>query len=107
MSVLSFLTATSNNPPEAPGSIPAAIFSKPRDRFRILPGVIRENPHCQKYAAAIRYGQMKLKRKRFAMDYTKYMKSFSGVNSARLALWAALLFVVLVVGVAVVNSGPP
>jgi hypothetical protein len=39
------------------------------------------------------------------MDYTKYMKSFSGVNSARLALWAALLFVVLVVGIAVLNSG--
>ena len=50
---------------------------------------------------------MKLKRKGCAMDYTKYMKSFSGVNSARLALWAALLFVVLVVGIAVLNSGRP
>jgi hypothetical protein len=39
------------------------------------------------------------------MDYTKYMKSFSGVNFAKLALWAALLFVVLVVGIAVLNSG--
>ena len=41
------------------------------------------------------------------MDYTKYIKSFSGVNSARLALWAALLFVVLVAGVAVLNPGLP
>ena len=39
------------------------------------------------------------------MDYTKYMKSFSRINSARLALWAALLFVVLVAGIAVLNSG--
>jgi hypothetical protein len=40
------------------------------------------------------------------MDYTKYMKSFSGISSVKLALWAALLFVVLVVGIAVLNSGP-
>jgi hypothetical protein len=39
------------------------------------------------------------------MDYTKYMKSVSRVNSARLAMWAALLFVVLVAGIAVLNSG--
>ena len=39
------------------------------------------------------------------MDYAKYLKSFSGINSARLALWAALLFVVLVAGIAVLNSG--
>jgi len=40
------------------------------------------------------------------MDYTKYLKSFSEINHAKLALWAALLFVVLVVGIAVLNSGP-
>ena len=40
------------------------------------------------------------------MDYTKYMKNFSGINSARLALWAALIFIVLVAGIAVLNSGP-
>jgi len=40
------------------------------------------------------------------MDYTKYMKSFSGINPAKLALWAALLFMVLVAGIAVLNSGP-
>ena len=39
------------------------------------------------------------------MDYTKYVKSFSGFNPAKLALWAALLFVVLVAGMAVLNSG--
>jgi len=39
------------------------------------------------------------------MNYAKYMKSFSGINSARLGLWAALLFVVLVAGMAVFNSG--
>jgi hypothetical protein len=39
------------------------------------------------------------------MDYTKYMKSVSGINSAKLALWAALLFMVLVAGIAVLNSG--
>jgi hypothetical protein len=39
------------------------------------------------------------------MDYTKYIKSFPRVNSAKLALWAALFFVVLVAGVAVLNSG--
>jgi hypothetical protein len=39
------------------------------------------------------------------MDYTKIMKSFSGINSAKLALWVALLFVVLVAGIAVLNSG--
>ena len=40
------------------------------------------------------------------MDYTKYMKSFSGINSAKLALWAALIFMALVAGIAVLNSGP-
>jgi hypothetical protein len=39
------------------------------------------------------------------MDYAKYLKGFPRVDLARLALWAALLFVVLVVGIAVLNSG--
>jgi|GEM_PF-2402222 len=39
------------------------------------------------------------------MDYTKYMKAVSGINTAKLALWAALLFVVLVAGIAILNSG--
>ena len=40
------------------------------------------------------------------MDYTKYVKCLSKVNTAKLALWAALLFMVLVAGVAVLGSGP-
>jgi hypothetical protein len=39
------------------------------------------------------------------MDYTKYLKGFSGIDPAKAALWAALLFVVLVAGIAVLNSG--
>jgi len=39
------------------------------------------------------------------MDYARYMKSFSGINTARLALWAALIFVAVVAGVAVLGSG--
>jgi len=40
------------------------------------------------------------------MDYAKYMKGVSGVNTAKLALWAALLFMVVVAGIAVLGSGP-
>ena len=40
------------------------------------------------------------------MDYTKIMKGISGVNTAKLALWAVLLFMVLVAGMAVLGSGP-
>jgi hypothetical protein len=39
------------------------------------------------------------------MDYTKLMKSISGIDTARLALWAVLLFIVLVAGIAVLGSG--
>ena len=39
------------------------------------------------------------------MDYARYMKELSGVNTARLALWAALLFVAVVAGVAILGSG--
>ena len=40
------------------------------------------------------------------MDYTKLVKSISGVDTAKLALWAVLLFMVLVAGIAVLGSGP-
>lgn len=40
------------------------------------------------------------------MDYSKYAKAVSGVNAARLALWAAMLAMVLVAGLAVLGSGP-
>jgi hypothetical protein len=33
------------------------------------------------------------------------LKSFSRIDTTRLAMWAALLFVVLVAGIAVFNSG--
>ena len=39
------------------------------------------------------------------MDYARYMKSVSGVNTAKLALWAALIFVAVVAGIAVLGSG--
>ena len=39
------------------------------------------------------------------MDYTKYLKGFSRIDPARVAMWVALLFVVLVAGIAVLNSG--
>jgi hypothetical protein len=39
------------------------------------------------------------------MNYAKYMKGVSGINSARLALWAALIFVVVVAGIAILDSG--
>ncbi len=40
------------------------------------------------------------------MDYSKCTKSISGVNTARLALWAAVLAMVIVAGLAVLGSGP-
>ena len=39
------------------------------------------------------------------MDYARYMKEVSRVNTARLALWAALIFVVVVAGIAILGSG--
>jgi hypothetical protein len=39
------------------------------------------------------------------MDYAKYTRCVSGINTAKLALWAALLFVVVVAGVAALGSG--
>jgi len=39
------------------------------------------------------------------MDYARYMKGVSRVNTARLALWAALIFVAVVAGIAILGSG--
>jgi hypothetical protein len=39
------------------------------------------------------------------MDYARYMKGVSGINTARLALWAALIFVALIAGMAILGSG--
>ena len=39
------------------------------------------------------------------MDYAKYLKGFSRIDSAKVVLWAALLGVVLVACIAVLNSG--
>jgi hypothetical protein len=39
------------------------------------------------------------------MDYTKYVKGVSRVNTVKLALWAALLFMVVVAGMAILGSG--
>ena len=39
------------------------------------------------------------------MDYARYMKSVSRINTARLALWAALIFVAVVAGIAILGSG--
>ncbi len=38
------------------------------------------------------------------MDYAKYMKGVSRVNTAKLALWAAMLAIVVVAGIAVLGS---
>jgi hypothetical protein len=40
------------------------------------------------------------------MELTKYLKGFSGVNIARLALWAALIAMAVVAGLAVLTPGP-
>jgi hypothetical protein len=39
------------------------------------------------------------------MDYTKYLKAVTGVNAQRLALWAALIVLVVVAGMALLGSG--
>jgi hypothetical protein len=39
------------------------------------------------------------------MDYSKYVKAVSGINHAKLALWAALIFMALVAGIATLGSG--
>ena len=39
------------------------------------------------------------------MDYAKCMRSIKRINTAKLALWAALIFVVVVAGIAVLGSG--
>ena len=39
------------------------------------------------------------------MDYAKNMKGVTRINTAKLALWAALLFLVVIAGMAVLGSG--
>jgi hypothetical protein len=39
------------------------------------------------------------------MDYGKYLKGVTGINTQKLALWAALLVLVVVAGMAVLGSG--
>jgi hypothetical protein len=40
------------------------------------------------------------------MEYTKYVKGVSRVNTAKLALWAAMLAIVVVAGFAALGHGP-
>jgi hypothetical protein len=40
------------------------------------------------------------------MELTRYLKGFSGINTAKLALWAALLVMALIAGMAALGSGP-
>jgi hypothetical protein len=39
------------------------------------------------------------------MDYAKYMRGFSRINFEKLALWAALIFLAVIAGIAVAGSG--
>jgi hypothetical protein len=39
------------------------------------------------------------------MDYAKYMRGVRRINPERLALWAALLFLVVIAGIAALGSG--
>lgn len=43
---------------------------------------------------------------RCAMELTKYLKIGAGINTAKLALWAALIALALVAGIAALGSGP-
>jgi len=49
---------------------------------------------------------MKIKPIGCAMDCVRYLKGISRVNAARLALWAALLVIVVVAGMAALGHGP-
>ena len=40
------------------------------------------------------------------MDYAKYLKGVSRVNTAKLALWAAMIAVVVVAGIATLGRAP-
>jgi hypothetical protein len=40
------------------------------------------------------------------MDYARYLKGVSRVNAAKLALWAAMLAIVVVAGIAALGHGP-
>ena len=48
---------------------------------------------------------MKTKPTECAMDCARYLKGVSRVNTAKLALWAAMLAIVVVAGMAILNSG--
>lgn len=39
------------------------------------------------------------------MDHTKYFKVGTGINTQKLALWAALIILAVVAGMAVLGSG--
>ena len=39
------------------------------------------------------------------MDYVKHMRNVGRINLEKLALWAVLLFLVVIVGIAVLGSG--
>jgi hypothetical protein len=39
------------------------------------------------------------------MDYVKYMKNVGRINFEKLALWAVLLSLVVIVGIAILGSG--
>jgi len=39
------------------------------------------------------------------MDYAKYLKGVSRVNTAKLALWAAMIAIVVVAGIATLGHG--
>jgi hypothetical protein len=41
----------------------------------------------------------------WVMDYGKYFKVVTGINTQKLALWAALLVLAVVAGIAVLGSG--
>jgi len=39
------------------------------------------------------------------MDYTKYFKVVTGINTQKLALWVALIILAIVAGMAALGSG--
>ena len=39
------------------------------------------------------------------MDYAKYVKGVAGINTAKLALWASLIAMALVAGIAALGPG--
>ena len=72
-------------------------------KFRILAPKFRKIPNCPAWPPALCKGILDAG---WITDYTKIMKSISGVDTTKLALWAVLLFMVLVAGMAILGSGP-